>query len=126
MISLLISWISSSKIRGHVPATSMLETVVSMTILLSILTISFVTIDRINSSMNPAAQYKAHLISNEVLNRDDILLEEMDEYEVDGYRVIKKVVPLAKGTSRVELTIMNGFGKTVFIRKILISHEIKL
>jgi len=109
-----------------VPATSMLETVVSMTILLSILTLSFVTIDRINSSLNPAAHYKAHLVSNEILIRDDILLDEMSEYEVDGYRVLKKVVPIQKGTYRVELTVMNGFGIIIYVRKILLSHEIML
>lgn len=109
-----------------VPAFSMMETVVSMTILLTILTISFVALDRINNSMNPGAQYKAHLVTNQVVGRDDLLLGEVDEYEVEGFVVKKKIIPQLNGMYLVELTVQNGFGNTIYVRKILKSNGIKL
>jgi len=70
-----------------VSASSILETVVSMTILLTILTLSFAALNRINSSVNPVAQYKAHLVTCDVLSREDLLVWKVDEYKVEGFLV---------------------------------------
>jgi len=104
----------------------MVEAVVSLTILLSILTLSFVFLDRVNRSLNPSVQYKAHLVTNEVLSKDDLLLEEVDEYEVQGFLVKKSLIPLLNGVYWVELTVLNGDGKKIYDRKILRSNEIIL
>lgn len=127
MIRSLILWTRGCKWRGStLPATSMVETVVSMTILLTILTLSFAAIDRINKSLNPEAQFKAHLVTCAVLCRDDLLIEEIDEYEVEGYLVKKKIKALANDVYLVELTVLSGHGFTIYTRKIIKSSEIEL
>lgn len=127
MIKLLILWIRSFKVRSsHVPGTSMLETVVSMSILLSILTLSFATLNRVNHSFNPAAQYKAHLVCKEILCRDDLLVDEIDAYEIEGYTVNKTLFSLGNESYRVELSVKNGFGKIIYKRKTIKSNEIIL
>jgi hypothetical protein len=127
MTRLLILW--TKNFNGHerkVQASTMVEAVVSLTILLTILTLSFVYLDRINRSLNPSVQYKAHLVTNEVLNRDDLLLGEVNEYEVNGLIVKKRLIPLLNGVYGVELTVLDGYGKPIYVRKILKSNEIIL
>jgi len=130
MIRLLMLWVRSFKCfrrySRSVPATSILETVVSMTILLTILTLSFAALDRINKTVNPASLYKAHLATSEVLNRDDLLLGELEEYEVDGYLVKKTISLLARDMYLVELLVVNGHGYKIYNRKILKSIAIDL
>jgi hypothetical protein len=109
-----------------VPATSILETLISMTILLTILTLSFATLDRINKTVNPVSLYKAYLATNEVLIRDDLLLGELEEYEVDGYLVKKMISLQGEDMYLVELTVVNGHGYKIYDRKILKSIAIDL
>lgn len=104
----------------------MVETVVAMTILLGILSLSFLILDRINRTVNPEARYKAHLATCKVLSREDLLLEETSVYEVEGYMVRKQLSMRAKGVYHLELTVLNGSGKNIYTRHIYKSSEIEL
>lgn len=136
MIRLLILWVKGCRSfrnrRSHrgcgrsVPATSILETVISMTILLTILTLSFATLDRINKTVNPVSLYKAYLATNEVLIRDDLLLGELEEYEVDSYLVKKTISLQGNDMYLVELSVVNGHGNKIYDRKIFKSIAIDL
>ncbi len=108
------------------PGSSMVEVVVSMTLLLTILTLALVALNRINNSVNPGALYKAHLVTSDVLSRADLLLEEMEEYQVEGFLVKKSIALRKNGMYQVELSVVNGYGKTIYTRKILKSNGINL
>jgi len=109
-----------------VRASSILETVVAMTLLLTILTLSFMALDRINRTVNAQMLYKAHLATTAVLAKNDLLIEELDEYEVDAYLVKKAITPLSKTLFQIELSVINGSGHEVYTRKILKSDDIRL
>lgn len=112
----------SAKLRG----TSILETVISMTILLTILTITFTRLDKINASVNPQLVYKAHLATNVIMMRDDLLLEEKSEYEVEGYHIIKQLQKLNSQAYGLTMEVYNGSGRLLYTRHKILAHGINL
>lgn len=119
-MSLLTFWIAAYKrMNRKVSGTSILETVVSLTLLLTILTLSFTRIDRVNRSLNPQLLYKAHLISCEVINSDDLLIKQSEEVEVDGLWVKKSLELLESDLYRVEVAIISKSGKRIYSRTLL-------
>lgn len=119
-MSLLTFWIAAYKRRHRkVSGTSILETVVSLTLLLTILTLSFTRIDRVNRSLNPQLLYKAHLISCQVINSDDLLIKQGEEVEVDGLWVKKSLELLENDLYRVEVAIVSKSGKRIYSRTLL-------
>lgn len=123
----LTLWIA--RIRGRVntvPGSSILETVVSLTILLTIMTLSYTYIDRINHSVNPQVLYKAHLTTNEVIIRDDLLIEDAGEFEIDGFQVKKSIEPKGKEIYKIEIRIYNSSGKLLYTRKMIKSPGVDL
>lgn len=112
--------------RWTVAGSSLLETVISLTILLCILTLSFTRLDRINHSVNPQVLYKAHLISSEMIQRDDFLIEKALEQEVDGFRVEKSIEAQEQGVFLIELSIYNKAGRLVHQRSLLKFDGIEL
>lgn len=109
-----------------VPGSSLFETVVSLTILLSILTLSFTRIDRINHSLNPQVLYKAHLIASLVIQREDLLVEQTGDWEMDGFKVEKSIELEENGLCRVEIRVFNRTGRLVHKRSLLKANGIEL
>ncbi len=127
MTRLLILWVTRCKGTCRtVPGSSIIETVVSLTILLTILTLSFTRIDRINQSVNPQVLYKAHLLTGQVIIREDLMIEDKGEYEIDGFLVKKSMGLMENGLYQIELQVFYSTGKLLYTRKILRSHRIEL
>lgn len=105
--------------------SSLLETMVAMSILLTILTMAFAGITRVNHSIHPQAVYKAHLATCEVLNRDDLLVLPEETYEIDGFIVKKELNQLDNKLYEVYLLVSDGTGKVLCERKLMSSHEIR-
>lgn len=126
-MSLLTFWIAAYKrMNRKVSGTSILETVVSLTLLLTILTLSFTRIDRVNRSLNPQLLYKAHLISCQVINSDDLLIKQIEEVEMDGLWVKKSLESLENDLYRVEVAVINKSGKCIYSRTLLKKSGIEL
>lgn len=106
--------------------STIIETIVSLTILLTILTLSMTQIDRINASINPQVVYKAHQITNIVFNRGDILIETLDKFEIAGYEISKTIQPLYEGLYLVHLTVLDQRGRSIYTRKKLMADGIEL
>ena len=111
---------------GKLAGSTIIETIVSLTILLTILTLSMTQIGRINASVNPQVLYKAHMITNNVFNGGDILIETFDKFEVSGYEVNKTIQHLHEGVYLVQLTVVDQRGRTLYTRKKLMADGIEL
>ncbi len=124
---LLTFWISAyRRVNRKVSGTSILETVVSLTLLLTILTLSFTRIDRVNRSLNPQLLYKAHLISCQVIQSDDLLINQGEDVELDGLWVKKSLELLGNDLYRVEVSIVSKSGKRIYSRTLLKKSGIEL
>lgn len=121
--------LSKALIKGcpiKLKSATIIETVVSLTILLSIMTLFFVQIDRINASVNPEAVYKAHLITNRLFNSEDILITDEPEMEISGYLVHKTISILSQGLYVIRLDVIDHRGKLLYSRKRIMSDDIDL
>lgn len=124
---LLTFWISGyRRVDRKVSGTSILETVVSLTLLLTILTISFTRIDRVNRSLNPQLLYKAHLISCKVIHSEDLLIKQLEDLEIDGLWVKKSLEFLGNDLYRVEVVIVSKSGKRIYTRTFIKKSGIEL
>lgn len=127
MTRLLTYWTVSYNLRrSRVRGSSILETVVSLTILLTILTLTFTRMDRINQSLNPQVLYKAHLIARQVIQRDDLLETQAVHLEIDGFKVEKSIESKENGLCQVEIRVFNRTGRLVLQRSLLKAIEIDL
>lgn len=107
-----------------VSGTSIVETVVAMTILLTVLTLSMIRINQVNSSLNPFAVYQAYLATNVVLNDENLLIELTDEYEVEGLLIKKELILADDEIIQVTLSVFNASEKLQYTRDLLMSHDI--
>ncbi len=106
--------------------TSILETVISLTILLTILTLTFASVDRVNASLNPQAVYKAHLATNSVMAQENLLVEENLEYMFEGYRITKHLISLDSQSTHLILEVYNGSGKLLYTRHMILVYGISI
>ena len=106
--------------------TSILETVISMTILLTILTLTFASVDRVNASLNPQTVYKAYLATNSVMAQDDLQVDEKSEYEIEGYRIRKQLISLDSHSTHLILEVYNGSGKLLYTRHKILAYGISI
>jgi hypothetical protein len=105
--------------------TSIVETVVSMTILLTVLTLSMIRINQVNSSLNPFAAYKAYLATNVVLSDENLLIETTDEYEVEGFLVKKQLIIDEDEIIHMTLSVFSVSGKLQYTRDLIMRHDIR-
>lgn len=108
-----------------VSGTSIVETVVAMTILLTVLTLSMIRINQVNSSLNPFAVYQAYLATNVVLNDENLLIELTDEYEVEGLLIKKELILADDEIIQVTLSVFNASEKLQYTRDLMMSHDIR-
>ena len=114
------------KCRTRVQGSTLIETIVSMTILLSIISTFFLTVTRINSSLNPEVYYKAHLLSCELLTPENLTEGESD-FEMNGYKIIRKIVLREKGVVfEITVTIFLQNGHKVIENRKIISPRIEI
>lgn len=106
--------------------TSILETVISMTILLTILTLTFASVDRVNASLNPQTVYKAYLATNSVMAQDDLQVDEKSEYEIEGYRIRKQLISLDSHSTHLILEVYSGSGKLLYTRHKILAYGISI
>jgi len=88
-----------------------------MTILLTVLSVGLTQMDRINASINPQVLYKAHLLTNVVMHMDSSEIDLISEYEVDGYKVKKRIERIGDDLKLIELSVYNGLDKLVYTRQ---------
>lgn len=97
-----------------------------MTILLTILSLTFTGINRVNQAVNPQAVYKAHLLTNAVLAREDLLIEETADFEIEGYRITKQLKPMGAASMHLVLEVYNGSGKLLLTRHKILADGINI
>jgi len=108
-----------------VSGNSIIETVVAMTILLTVLTLSMTRINQVNSSLNPFAVYQAYLATNVVLCEENLLIELTDEYEVEGLLIKKELIFTEDEIIQLTLCVFNASGKLQYTRDLMMSHDIR-
>lgn len=111
---------------GGLNASSLVESVVAMAILLTILTIFFLQIDQIGYSVNPQAVYKAHIVIDQILCSDELLFEYAEEMEVDGYLVQKKIEKLQNDLYKIDIKVLTPKGKLIYDRSVIKSLLIEI
>jgi len=97
-----------------------------MTILLTILTLTFASVDRVNASLNPQTVYKAYLATNSVMAQDDLQVDEKSEYEIEGYRIRKQLISLDSHSTHLILEVYNGSGKLLYTRHKILAYGISI
>lgn len=111
---------------ASVKGSSILETVISMTILLTILTLTFIRVDNVNASVNPQIVYRAHLATNRIMVRENLLVEEQSEFEVEGYHITKQLQKMNGRAYSLRLDVYNGSGRLLYTRYKILANGIDL
>lgn len=126
MIRLWRYWArTSDKTKKSLRGSSLLETMIAMTILLTILTLSVTVLSRINHSQNPQATYKAHLATNYLLCQDELLIQTDELFMVDGFRVTRQIESLGEDLYEVQLQVFDATEMEIYVRKLIWSHAIQ-
>lgn len=122
MDTMIIFWMKSNK---AIKASTIMETLVAMVILLMILSLFFINIDKVNYSSNPYVLYKAFQITNGVFKDDKILLE-FDEPINEGRFQIQKTIEalIMDELYVVEINVLDPNQRMIFTRKKIISTRI--
>jgi hypothetical protein len=64
-----------------------------MVLLLLIILLFYHNLDKLEVSMNPLSYYKASLIARKEFLKEDILLDNPEKYQVNGYIIKKEIHP---------------------------------
>ena len=125
MIRLLILKIFNKTLSFK--GSTLIETIVAMTILLTVVTVFFTSGDRIEQSLNPDKTYKAWLITNEIFNSKSLLSKDETEFAFKGF-IIEKITKSFKDSelSMVTINVRSSDGKVIYTRRKLISNRIEI
>lgn len=109
-----------------IAGSTIVETVVSMTILLTILTLFFTQIGKIDNASNPHSIYFAYELTEKLYNSNDILIELTDTIKYKRFIIEKKIIPAQPGLYFVEIIIKSESEREIYKRSKWISDSIEL
>lgn len=117
--------LTTKSYKLKVRASTLIETVVSLTILLTILGLFFGGLGKIELSTNPYRIRKTFEISQTVLLSDDLLLDDKEETLIEDLKVIKKVEE-DSGVFYIEIEVYDKNNRLLYKRDKIISQGIEL
>jgi hypothetical protein len=115
-----------SNVNKKAKGSTLVETLVAMTILLTIISMFFLQISRINASINPTSYYKAFLISNELLSSEKGYGMEGD-FLMYGFLIKRRVIVCKQDqTYEVVITVFLQNGHKIVENRKIISNRIEI
>ena len=115
-----------TNVRGRLKGSTLIETLVAMTILLTIISIFFLQISKINESINPQIYYKAFLISNKLLLEKNIP-QDNSEFILEGFKITtSQTIQKQANTKVIVITISFLNGHKILENRKIISNRIEI
>lgn len=113
------------KLNKKTAAFTLIETLIAMVILLSIMYVFFITVNRINQSVNPAVYYKAFNVATSEFMKEDVLITNENTYFISGFSVLKTIETDAPNNLfRVTIKICRSDGRAIYEQTRVFSSEI--
>jgi len=108
-------------------ASTLVETTVSMAILLSILTLFFTALAKIEGVNNPHLMLKAHQCSTILFSKENLLNPDQITYEYQGFKIEKQIIELKENELyHVILFFSSPAGKPIYERSKMISKRVNI
>lgn len=98
----------------------------ALSILVFVFTLGFVQISKVDSSLNPALVYKAHLCANRLFSASYKVDEEHLVFEEEGMVIEKTTKKLDFQLYQLDIVISTHSGRILLQKRCLINYEILL